>query len=257
MEQAEHVVAQWQAAGPKHLDLGAEAIHVWRIPIDGAQPSDLVASRHDLLSSDEIERAARFHFESHRNQYILCRGAIRILLGRYMECPPHEIAFSYERHGKPVLCGNGDAGPTQDLAFNVSHSGEFALAGITLDHRIGIDIEKVRALPDADRLVGRFFSEAERAEFRALPPAARPAAFFNCWTRKEAFIKAVGEGLSRPLHSFDVSLTPGKPARLLRVAQHPGEEKRWFLSSFEPAPGYTAAVIAETKSVPVSFYDFR
>jgi 4'-phosphopantetheinyl transferase len=131
------------------------------------------------------------------------------------------------------------------LRFNMSHSGDIAVYALSSRREVGVDVEEIRPLADADTIAERFFSRREHAEYRALPPGDRPLGFFQCWTRKEAFIKALGEGLSHPLDSFDVSLAPGLPAKLLYVRPGPGIKPSWRLQSFSPAPGFVAAIAAE------------
>ncbi len=255
MHPTDHFLPEWNPAGPGAAPQ-AEDIHVWRIPIGEQQPAALAESQRAQLDPDETERAARFHFERDRRRFILSRGALRSILGRCLEIDPAEVAFEYGRHGKPEIApGLHGVSAAPGLQFNVSHAGDFALIAVGREHRLGIDLERVRPMKDADAVARRFFSPAECLEYESFPAAGRPAAFFRCWTRKEAFIKAIGEGLSRPLHAFDVTLAPGAPPRLLRVDGHPGEEKRWALYSFEPAPGYFAALIVERPENTLRFYE--
>jgi 4'-phosphopantetheinyl transferase len=197
-----------------------------------------------LLSADETERAGRFAFERDRRRYIVARARLRQLLGERLGAAPESLRFVYKPHGKPALARC----PAQrDLRFNVSHCGEVAAYAFAEGREVGVDIEEVRELSDADDIAMRCFSRRERAAYMHLPVRERPQGFFNCWTRKEAFIKALGEGLSHPLEAFDVSLAPGKPARLLRVGGVPASRCGWTLSSFEPAPGVVGAVAVQTQ----------
>lgn len=229
----------WGAAPPA-LRLADAEVHVWAAPLD--PPAEDVRSYASLLAPDEQARAERFRFERDRRRFSVARGVLRLLLGRYLETEPRRVAFRYESHGKPVL-GGELAG--RGLRFNVSHSGEMALYALARGRELGVDVEEVRPMEDGLQIAERFFSQAEVAAFRALPAEVRDEAFFNCWTRKEAYIKAVGEGLSFPLHAFDVSLAPGEPARLL-ASRDPRQAERWSLRALpDPAPGYRAAVVAE------------
>lgn len=223
---------------PPHPGLG-EGVHVWCAPLN--PPDDVVRRYRELLAPDEWARADRFRFDQHRRQFTVARGVLRTLLGRYLEVDPRRVEFRYGSHGKPEL---GGALAGSDLRFNVSHSGELALYAVSRGRELGVDIELVHPMDDGMEIAERFFSAAENVVFRSLAASAREEAFFNCWTRKEAYIKAVGEGLSFPLHAFDVSLAPGEPARLLG-ARDPEQAARWTLRELDPAPGYKAALVAE------------
>lgn len=214
-------------------------VHVWCAPLD--PPDEVVRRYRTLLAADEGARADRFRFEQHRRQFVVARGVLRTLLGRYLVVDPRRLEFRYGSHGKPELAG---ALAESGIRFNVSHSGELALYAVSRGRELGVDVEHVHAMDDALDIAERFFSAAENGVFRSLPVAAREEAFFNCWTRKEAYIKAVGEGLSFPLHAFDVSLAPGEPARLLGAVDRE-QAARWTLRELDPAPGYKAALVVE------------
>jgi 4'-phosphopantetheinyl transferase len=221
-----------------HLDAGSA--HVWRIPLDRAE--DAMATSLDVLSADESARAARFFFEKDRRSFLRCRSTLRVLLGRYLRTDPHRLEFCYNGFGKPELAV---LPPMFPLRFNVSHSGAWALIAMTLEHRIGVDVEQVRQLENIDDLARNSFSKVELDVYQHLPGEQRTQAFFHAWTRKEAFIKACGEGLSRPLTDFDVSLAPQDPVQVLQVAGDPTAARRWTLSALEPAVGCVGAVAVE------------
>ncbi|MCI0394240.1 MAG: 4'-phosphopantetheinyl transferase superfamily protein [Chloroflexi bacterium] len=229
---------EWLVA-PVELVLGPAEVHVWRAWLE--QPDNLFDQLARTLSEDERARAARFKFEKDRRAYTIARGVLRALLGRYLGRRPEEVGFIYTPHNKPLLA---EASP---LSFNLSHSHQLALLAFTLDRLVGVDVEYVRAMPDAAGLAERFFSPAEYAAWRAVPAEQQPLAFFNCWTRKEAFVKALGEGLTHPLDQFDVSLAPGEAARLLAVAGSRAEAARWSLAAFTPAFHYAAAVAVQER----------
>ena len=155
-----------------------------------------------------------------------------------MHVSPEQLTFVYGPQGKPALHGAGEG-----VQFNLSHSRELALLAVTTLPAVGIDIEWMRPLDDMMGIAARFFAAGERARLAEMPAAQRHHAFFDCWTRKEAYIKAIGEGLSRPLHQFEVAFGPHEPARLLSVADDPAEAQRWSLRGFNPAPGYAAALV--------------
>jgi 4'-phosphopantetheinyl transferase len=194
-----------------------------------------------MLARDERQRAARFAFDPDRRRFIVARARLRQLLAERLGAKPEAVEFTYGAHGKPALLRRSGV---RDLRFNVSHCEEVAVYAFAAGREVGVDVEAVRALEDADAIAARFFSAREYAQYRDLDASDRPLAFFNCWTRKEAFVKATGDGLAHPLDGFDVSLAPGEPARLLRLEQPAEQGLRWCMESFSPAPGLVAAVVA-------------
>lgn len=233
---------QWQpAAHPPALT--ADAVHVWRIALE---IGDSLHSRlRDILAVDERQRADRFHFEKDRRHFTAGRGALRTILAGYLGRRPEEIRFTYTNYGKPLLTGANEA-----LRFNLSHSHGLALLAVTLGREIGVDIEFIRdnLERDGELLAERFFSPREVATLRSLPPEMRREAFFHCWTRKEAYIKAHGMGLSLPLDQFDMTLHPEEPAALLATRHDPAEARRWSMRSLLPAEGYVGALAVEGHS---------
>ncbi len=225
---------------PRNPTLGDDEVHVWRAALDVHAPH--VQSLRRTLTADERARAERFYFQKDREQFIVARGLLRAILGRYLDAEPSQLRFSYSPYGKPSLAGefNADA-----LCFNLSHADGLALYAVTRGRQLGIDIEHVRADLADEQVAERFFSPREVAELRTFSGSMRPLAFFNCWTRKEAYIKARGEGLSLALDQFDVSLAPGGPAALLSTAGNPLEAFRWSLRELTPGAGYVAALAAE------------
>lgn len=200
-----------------------------------------------LLSAAEQERAERFAVESERRRYFVARGLLRLLLAERLQIAPEAVEIATLVHGKPVL-----AAPLVEsgLCFNLSHSDECVAYAFTQRRSVGIDIERVRALEDADDIAERMFSSREKEAYSKLGRDERPAGFFHCWTRKEAFIKATGEGLSRPLDSFDVSLSPGQEAELLRVGDVPGHSCGWKLRSFAPGGDLVGAIVVREWPLP-------
>ena len=188
-----------------------------------------------LLSREERDRARRFHLERDRRRYVVRRGRLRELLARYLDCAPAQVRVSSTAYGKPFVAGS-------DLEFNLSRSCNMALYVVARGAVVGCDIERRDMSFAVEQTAEQFFSREEVRELRSLPSARRVEGFFNCWTRKEAFVKARGGGLSLPLDGFDVSLAPGRPAALLRGGDG------WSVCSFEPAPGYQAAMVARGTS---------
>jgi 4'-phosphopantetheinyl transferase len=217
-----------------------DEIQVWTLSLElpEAEWQPLAA----LLSEDERARAVRFVFERHRRRFTAARAALRHILGARLGVAPAEVRFAYGPHGKPELAAGCGAGR---LRFNLAHSHELALVALCEGRELGVDVEHVRPLADAMRIAERFFSTREREALAGLPPEAQREAFFRCWTRKEAYLKALGDGLARPLDGFDVSLARGEPAALLGVAADPAEAARWGLAHLEPAPGYVGALAVE------------
>ncbi|MFL6335049.1 MAG: 4'-phosphopantetheinyl transferase family protein [Pyrinomonadaceae bacterium] len=228
------------AQPPERSRLMSEEVHVWLADI--RQPAARVESLSRLLSPDESRRAKSFHFTRHREAFAVARGMLRTILASYTGAHPRDLEFAYSPYGKPSLSGTHDG---CDLRFNLSHSHGLALYAVAHSREVGVDIEYCRPRVAFAEIAERFFSPLEVENFRRLPEQLRREAFFNCWTRKEAFIKAVGEGLSFPLDAFDVSLTPGEPATLLGVRVNGREASRWRLRELQPGPGYVGAVTAE------------
>ena len=197
-----------------------------------------------LLSNIERERASRFAFERDRRRFVIARGQLRQLLGVRLGVAPHAVQLVYGQRGKPALAA---ALAGSGLRFNLSRCGGVAVYAFAYDREIGVDVEEVRVMPDADDIVAQMFSPRESAAYFALSPHDRPLGFFQCWTRKEAFIKALGDGLYHPLDRFDVSLAPGAPARILRVENTAAGECPWTLHSFSPGAGLIGAVVVQKK----------
>jgi 4'-phosphopantetheinyl transferase len=235
--------------GPSSPNLSSGRIDVWRIDLD-----ELPSAPPSALSPDELTRAQRFHFEKDRQRYIRCRSSLRNLLSRYLGTPAADICFKYQPGGKPELTEQQN--PLQ-LRFSVSHSDQMALIAVSAVHRLGIDIEKERSDIDAEALSERFFSSRERDGLRALPDHLRVAAFFACWTRKEAFLKATGDGLSFPLADFSVTTHPEVGPALEEIGGDTHARQQWFLSDISVGDGYHAAVAVESSFSRVETYSQR
>jgi 4'-phosphopantetheinyl transferase len=218
---------------PGVRELQSDAVHVWRRSL-AADPTALERVS-DVLSEQERERAARYRVEHARNAFALTRGALRLLLAAYLDQSPQSVRFHIAEYGKPLL------DPACDLHFNVSHTEGLALLVFANRRRVGIDVEKIRSQPDALKLAHRFFSERERRQLENLPAQELPAAFFRCWSRKEAYIKARGEGLSLPLHEFDVAVETAPAQILLATRPDPDEARQWMLHDVPVPAGYVAA----------------
>lgn len=216
-------------------------MHVWRWRL-GKAPNEVAALKRSL-SPDEIARAERFYFPRHHDAFVVARAGLRATLARYLDVPPAALAFRYGDAGKPELpradCGELAGG---EFAFNLSHSGEWAICAVARRGPLGIDIERVREMNDAAGLARRYFSAAEVGVWQRLAPAEQRAAFFRCWTRKEAYLKALGDGLRAPLDRFVVSFAPGEPPQLVEPSPH-DEHRDWSIEDLDVGDGYTAAIV--------------
>lgn len=217
--------------------LETNAVHFWHASLRSAEQAD---DLQWLLSPDEVERAGRFRFPQHRRRFIVARGCLRQLLAAYLGIEARDIEFGYSREAKPQLAERFSS----DVCFNVSHSEDIAVFGFTRERRIGVDIECIREI-DTEGIPQRFFSELEQRALSQLHGPRKVEGFFNCWTRKEAYVKAVGLGLSLPLRDFDVSLTPGEPARILATRPNGELAAQWTLASVTLKKQCAAAVVVE------------
>jgi 4'-phosphopantetheinyl transferase len=223
---------------PDRPILLSNEVHVWRAV--RVQVWRQLEDFYRLLSTDEKGRADKFYFDKDREHFIVSRGMLRRILGLYLERDPKQLRFCYNSYGKPFLESLGG-----NLRFNLSHSQGIVLLAIAGEREVGIDVEQIRSQVIDESIAERFFSAYEVATLRELPFQQQAEAFFNCWTRKEAYIKARGEGLSCPLHSFDVSLKPGEPAVLLATRVGPQEITRWQFVELSPGVNFKAALVAE------------
>lgn len=226
-------------APPALLTLHDE-IHVWLVHLEVAEP---VRERLEgSLHSEELERARRYRFSRDRQRFVVRRAALRSVLARYLKVRATDIRFRVTCHGKPEL---DDGLATTGLGFNVTHSNGWAMFAMARHRNVGVDLEHINPGRADPQVAARFFASGELASLRTLPGHDWVTGFFNCWSRKEAYIKATGEGLYFPLDAFEVSLAPGLPARLLRVSESPQERERWAIVDLHALPGYAAALATE------------
>jgi 4'-phosphopantetheinyl transferase len=229
---------RWVAPAGAHV-LAANEVHVWRARV--SQAEDCLPELMQILTPDERGRAARFRFAVDRQRCILGRALIRIILGHHLRRPSHELAFAYNAFDKPRLADTRDSG----LQFNISHSGEWLLIALAQGRILGVDVERMREDMVTREIAERFFSATECGALASLPAEEQCDAFFACWTRKEAYLKARGDGLSLPLDQFDVAFVPGVDARLLATRHDPAEVNRWSLCALDVGPGHKAALVVE------------
>jgi 4'-phosphopantetheinyl transferase len=235
---------------PANFKLGEDEAHIWRTGPD-LKPATL-AKLEKSLSPDEREKAARFHFEKDRRRYVIAHGVLRALVGHYSGEDGHALRFCSNQWGKPFV-----EGLTTNLDFNLSHSGEIVLHGFTLGRQIGIDHELIRPDFATQEITERFFSPAEASRLRSLPSELQVRAFFNCWTRKEAYIKGRGKGLSIGLDKFEVSFAPGERAALLVDRNDPQAINRWSVHELELGAEYVGALAVEGKDMPLCFWKWE
>jgi 4'-phosphopantetheinyl transferase len=210
-------------------------VHVWAIRLRGS--NDLVEHCLTMLTKEELERAERFRFQHLRRTFILSHGCVRILLAQYAAVSWTDLRFGYKRHGKPYV-----SSPPTDLCFNQSDSGDLAVFAFAIGCELGVDVEAIRSLAEIEDLARRFFSPEELVDFLSLPSALRRAAFFAAWTRKEAYLKAVGAGLNLRLDAFRVTLLPDEEARLLHIGGNSQAADSWHIHAYSPADGYVGAL---------------
>lgn len=238
-------------SGPETPKLGCGDVHVWCASLDLS--ASQVKSLQDSLARDELSRAGQYQFQKDRDHFIVARARLREILGRYLKTAPQELRFCYGPYGKPALVANIDK---QTLHFNVSHSHGMALYAITREREIGIDLERVRPGLMDEKLAECCFSPQEVGQLHKLPENLQQKAFFTCWTRKEAYLKARGEGLHLELDSFDVSIAPGEPAALLRSSAGPEEISRWSIYDLDVGPDFAAALMVEGHGMQINSWQW-
>ncbi|MFO0846089.1 MAG: 4'-phosphopantetheinyl transferase superfamily protein [Gemmataceae bacterium] len=216
--------------------LGPDEIQLWSVSLTRSEAE--LARLRELLSEEEYARACCYKPRHVRDQYVTARGVLRLILGSYLGLDPARVRFETSNTGKPRLPGGG-------LYFNVTHSHQMGLIAVTRHGEVGVDIEHVRPISTFLDMAERYFTPGEVAALRRLPPGAREQAFFHTWTRKEAFLKATGLGLSHGLERFEVSVPPDDPARILHIDGDHTQGQRWSMTCLEPAPGYVGAVAVE------------
>jgi 4'-phosphopantetheinyl transferase len=233
-------MSQVLAEALKGYVVPSDEAHVWLARV--GSPPLRIDALSDVLSPAERQNAERFRFQADRERYIIGRGLARVILGSVLAVRPDSLRFGCNSFGKPFL---EEALNALRLQFNVSHSGDIVFVAVSAGRQIGVDVERIRDDVETDCIAERFFSSREQADLAALPPHERCDAFFRCWSRKEAFIKARGEGLSLPLHRFDVSIGLGELPLLLATRPDPAEAGRWAIQDVHVDAGYAASVAVE------------
>jgi len=225
--------AAWLAP-PESLALKSDEVHVWRASLE--MPPSQVSTLKQILSADEISRAGRFHFQKDQDHFVVARGLLRTILGRYVGRNPEDLRFCYGLNGKPSLTGETE----EKIRFNVSHSYGLSLFAVTLNRDTGVDLEYIRSDLSVGDLAAQFLSPRELLAFKAVPERDRPRAFFAQWTRKEAYLKAQGRGLSGNLKQLEVP-----PGECPEINGSSKAESLWLLMDLAVPPGYAAALVVE------------
>jgi 4'-phosphopantetheinyl transferase len=236
---------------PLPLLLGKDDVHVWRVHLDESPAR--IETLFATLAPGEQTRANRCLRPRDRDRFVVARGALRTILATYLNRPATSLAFRYGAQGKPALQADSTE---DDLSFNLSHSNDMALYAVARTRDIGIDVEFTGRRIHIERIAERFFSPREFDALKALPPSLRRYAFFRCWTGKEAYVKAKGEGLARSLAHFAVSVTPSEPMALLGVEWDPDEVTRWSMQEISPAPDYLATIAVQGQDWTLSCWDW-
>jgi 4'-phosphopantetheinyl transferase len=234
----------WPAGPSGELRVTEDEVHVWAVQLD--RDASVIREMATLLDDDERDRASRFRRRVDRDRFIVAHAVLRRVLARYLRKPAQSLRFRRDRFGKPSLAHR------TDVTFNMAHADSVALIAVTTGRPVGVDVERVTPLDDAFDVAEICFAPAERRVLHAVPAGQVSDAFFNCWTRKEAFIKAVGTGLSAPLKAFEVSLEPDTPARLCRVSGSARVAASWTMAALHPAPGYVGALALRRRNVRVT-----
>ncbi|HXZ06337.1 MAG TPA: 4'-phosphopantetheinyl transferase superfamily protein [Ktedonobacteraceae bacterium] len=228
-----------------YVDLLTNDVHVWSALLD--VPEDILQLLQQTLDSDEQIRADRFYFEKDRSRFIVCHGLLRTILASYLNIEPGRVMFNYTPNGKPFLVQKFQG---KELQFNLAHSHELALFALTLDRRIGVDVEQIYGFAETNQLARRILSRQERAEMNKYPQDEKLETLFRYWTCKEAYVKATGVGLAQPLEKIHISLMLGSNARMISINRSVREASRWSLQELHPVPGFAAALVIEG-------FDFR
>ena len=229
----------WQK--PTHpLPLLPQEIHVWKISLPS--PESWLPKLWKVLNAEEHQRAKRYKTQTLRDTFVTARGTLRLILQRYLHTDAAHIQFASETHGKPYITDQATSPP---ITFNLSHSAELALLAIAANRQIGIDIEHDRRTTNYPGMINRICSPQEQVFFKDLPPEEQQKMFLTCWTRKEAYVKALGQGITFSLKSITVSLDKSMPPEILQVEGKENEALRWSMCELYPNPEYTAALVGE------------
>lgn len=239
----------WRLPDSTIKSIQNDEAHLWRVAID--QHQDQYAAYRKLLTQEELVRADQYRFEKHRICYVVARAVLRLLVGKYIEVDPRDVVFSYIKNGKPLVVNQ------KGIQFNVSHSENYILIGFVKDYDLGVDVEYTKQPIEVQTIAASFFSKEEVAMLVSLAEEYQTQAFYNCWTRKEAFIKALGDGLSFPLDQFVVSMDSTKVATLLETKWNQKEKQKWSLKSIEVDRDYIGALAAKGQIHKMELLEYK
>ena len=226
-------------------------VHAWRFSL--IQRQDVIARLFETLSADEIARIERLHFPEHREKAVVARGVLRTILGEYLDMPASKLNFFYGEAGKPAL----NFQTQTKLEFNLTHSHQEGVLAITCGRTLGVDIEYLNAQSEFGELANRFFSLAEVRLLEEIDPARRNLAFYHIWVQKEAYLKALGQGLSIPLNSFSVSVDPDLSARLIKASDHiEGAQADWLIHRINVPKNYVGAIAVDGDGLELVYFDW-
>ena len=235
------IVAESSSISPRYsMSLSAHDVHVWRLRLE--QPELCAGEFVSMLSGEERRRATRFRFEKDRKRFIAGRGVLRLILAFYLNTEPEQLQFSYGAYGKPYV---PQGSCEMAVQFSLCHSHEVALYAFALGRNVGVDVEHVRHFPDIEQMSTRYHTEKENAVFKPLPTSQKVRAFFQSWTRKEAYLKGIGTGLAQPPERIDASMAPGESPPTINTQEDAVETSGWSMASFTPDPDYVAALAIE------------
>lgn len=235
----------------KVTSLPINEVHIWQGDLN--QPTEKLQQHLPILSLDERERVSRFYFDKHRKHFVVCRGQLRTILSLYLNIDPREIRFWYGPQGKPYIASEQDNG----VRFNLSHANGIALYAVTMGSELGIDFEQIRCISDLGLLAKQILSSEEAVDYDKLPSKMKPEALMRCWVRKEAYLKATGEGMIRSLRHLSVTIDPRQPNRIIKVIDRPGEELRWSLQDVQTILGCVATLCIEGQRLPIKYLSFQ
>jgi 4'-phosphopantetheinyl transferase len=240
-------------APPVHVSLDRQSVHVWAVSLQ--VPDDVLNRLAKMLAPAERRRAESFHFDRDRNRFMAGRGTLRTILGYYLHAPPPTVELTVGSHGKPSLEGPLARG---GLHFNLAHCEDLALLAVTRGCVVGVDLERIRAMDNTEEMAACFCSPRESAEFQFLPPGERATAFFRLWTRKEAWLKATGQGIGESLDSVEVSFRAGQAACFIRLPEESGPPaSAWSLRELTPALGFVAALALPGEATEISCWHWK
>jgi len=244
-------IKEWKLP-PRDLTLSLQDVHVWLVSLN--QPNDYVQQLLGSLSAEEPSRGDRFIFKRDRRRFITSHGILRMILSNYTGIDPAQLEFSYEPNGKPYL--SKEFNPS-NIRFNLSHSNELAICGVTRDREIGVDLEYIRPIPELEKLASKYFSNDKRDLFEIIPEGQKMECFFTTWTSMEAYLKALGVGLTNLLEYPGGYPLPSEPIKYFQIIKDTQKSTLWTMVRFSPSSGYVGALVVEGYSLMLSGWQWN